>query len=125
MAFAHGTDGAGLNQFDHAAVVITRVNLCAHLSGEFFVCCREASNRARLEYRVGKGLFTIDMFSQPQGGARCDRVSVVRRADDNGINVLLLQHLAKVGIRFRLGEFRFCCREQALVNVAKGDDVLP
>ena len=35
MRLAHGADGAGLHQLDHAAVVLGRMNLNAHLRGDF------------------------------------------------------------------------------------------
>ncbi|MCX6894378.1 MAG: hypothetical protein NTZ16_02485 [Verrucomicrobia bacterium] len=73
---------------------------------------------------MAERLLAIDVFA----GADCrhgnHRVRVVRRGDHHGVNVLLLlQHLAVVGVKLRLGITRDDRRGVGGVNVAQGHDV--
>ena len=50
-------------------------------------------------------------------------VVVIRGADDDGIEVLLLMALAPVGVGFRTREPLECVREEIFIHVAKGDEI--
>ena len=54
----------------------------------------------RLVDVVGERLFTIDVFASIQCSDGDEGVPMVRRGDDDGVDVLALQQLAEVGIGF-------------------------
>ena len=53
-----------INQLDDPPVIVGRMNLGPHLSGNFFVCCGQPGDSARLIDGVRERLFTIDMLAQ-------------------------------------------------------------
>jgi hypothetical protein len=52
-------------------------------------------------------------------------VVVVRCGDDNGVDVFLgLEHLAEIGVQFRLGKIFSVSRQRLLVHIAERDNIL-
>ena len=69
-------------------------------------------------------LLTITVQSPPHGPQRSWGVHVVGRADDHGVEFLLLDHLAEVAIAGRLGELLKGPLRRAIVRIAQSHDVL-
>ncbi len=70
-------------------------------------------------------LFAIDVLAPLDCGHRNDSVRVVRRGDDDGIDVLLLvEHLAIVGPLAGVRVLLEHATRITLVHVAQGDDIL-
>jgi len=65
----------------------------------------------------------VFLHAHGHGGGR--RVRVVRRADGDGVDALghLVEHLAEVGVRFRLRVFFTRAAEPGFVGVADGDNI--
>ena len=75
--FAHRADGAALNHFHHAPVVLARVNLHAHLRGDFG--STPLRGRARLPDVVRERLFAIDVLASLAARAAWQRRACARR----------------------------------------------
>ena len=74
---------------------------------------------------VRQRLFAVDMLAQLHRGDAGDGVCVVRRGDDDRVDVLLLvEHDAKVLVPRRLGIFLELSLGPLVIDVAQGDDVL-
>ena len=124
MDARHGADLAGLDDLDHAAIVVAGVDLRAHLR-DGFLLGGQAAHLPHFVDRMGQRLFAIDVEPAPQRPHDGNGVRVVGRRDDDGVEVLLLvEQLAEVdvglGLRKALGHLAQVQR----VDVAQGDDVL-
>ncbi len=120
-----GSDGAGLEEFDDAAVVGFGVDLGAHLSGDFGIG-GGGGDEAGLMDGVGKGFFAVDVFFELECGKGGWGVGVVWGSDEDGVDVVVdfVEHGAEVGEGFCGGEFGGGFGEDAFVDVAEGDDGL-
>ena len=122
MNFRDLANRAGLHEFHHAPVVAAGVDLIAHLRG--------ASGRARrvgddayFGHRPRQRLLAIHMATAAQSPDSAHRVGVVGRADDNSVDVLLLQQPAKVAVAFRAGELLPDVLQVVLIDIAQRHDV--
>ena len=95
--FADRSDRAGLNQFDHAAVVFGGVNLRAHLSGHLRLLVR-FSHQPSFVHRMGQRLFAIHVHAPLHRHQAGRRMRVLGRADDDGVEILLIQQLAPIDV---------------------------
>ena len=76
--------------------------LVAHL-GDDLVLAGRLGDGAGLEHRVRQRLLAVDVLAGPHHGHRDRGVRVVRRGDDDGVDVLLLlEHLAEVEVELGL-----------------------
>ena len=91
---AHLADRAGPHVLDRRPRIVPGVALVAHLRGEpacSAPCLREL---ARLGDRPGQRLLHVDVLAEIHRGQRDRRVHVIRRRDDDRVDVLLLvEHL--------------------------------
>ena len=78
VTFGDPADRAGLDQFDDAAVVVSRMDLGAHLRGDAGLGCGFADD-ARFLHVVSEGLFAVDVLLQLQGRQRGKCVGVLGR----------------------------------------------
>jgi len=62
---------------------------------------------------MAAGFFNIHMLARLAGHNGCRGMPMIRRGDNNGVNVLLFQQLADIGYPFRF----FSC---ALINIGDG-----
>ena len=124
MTFINRPNRAGLDQLDDAPVIIGGVYLRAHLRGQLFVAGGQVRDGSRLINGVRERLLAIDMLAQPQRRRRSDRMCVVSSAHDNGINIFLYEQLAKIVVGLGSRVFFGCRRQEAVVNIAQGNDVL-
>ena len=88
-----------LGGFDH---VLATAPLRTHLH-DAVVLLRGGHHRATLGNRLGQGLFDIDILARLAGHHGGDRMPVIRRGDEDDINVLPIQHAAE--ILYRIGLF--------------------
>ncbi len=84
---------------------------------------RGLGDNARLGNRTGQRFFAIDVSSALQRCYGRDRMRVIGRADDHGVDVLLIEQTAEVIVGFRRGIFFLHRGEIVIVNVAQRDDV--
>ncbi len=118
-------DDAALNPLDDSAIVVSGMNLDAHLCRQL-VLGGQLSDDASLGDCVRERLLAIDMLAQLQGGRRGGGMRVVGRRHDDGVNLILLgiQHFPIVTVppclRINFGG----PIQEIRVNVAQGDDVL-
>ena len=88
--------------------------------------CRRAtrSHPAALFDENGERLFDVDILAGGAGHHRHQGVPVIGRADDHGLQVLVVEHAAEVGIRFGAAPARRDALFQArLVDVAHGGKI--
>ena len=123
VTFRHLADRAGLNQLDHAAIVIAGVNLSAHLSGHVG-SCRSFPNYACFVHTVGQRFFTVHMLAELQGGQCGKCVRVFAGADDDRIKFSgAIEDAAEVGVRASLS-MGVCRPSQiAFVHITQCSDV--
>ena len=99
---AHFAYSAGPHILVHPARIVARVPLIAHLRRQLLLL-RFLRQFPHLVDRPGEWLLDVDVLAQSHRGRCDDRVRVVRRGDQHGVDVLLLlEHLAIVLIAFRL-----------------------
>ena len=70
-----------------------------------------------------KRLLTVDVLTGLHGGNRDQRVPVIDRGADHGVDILLLQELAEIGIGLCRRIPPLEVRHVAFVDVAEGDDL--
>ncbi len=94
-----GADRAAADQLDHAPVVVAGVNLRAHLRGELALVLEvRLADDAGLVHGVGQRLLAIDVLAAVHRPDVDEGVGVVGRRADNGVDVLLVEALAPVGV---------------------------
>ena len=88
-------DETGLDQFDHAPVVITGMDLCTHLRDDL-VAGRGFTHKTSFLHGMGQRFFTVDMFAVGYRKQGCWRVMMVRCSNDDRIDLLvnLVDHFA-------------------------------
>ncbi len=99
------------------------VVLRAHLRGEFHLG-RGLGEEPRLGHGMRQRLLAIDVEAATQGADRGRRVMMVGRGHHDGIEALLLQELAIVGVFLGAGVLGGRRVQAALIDVAQSDDVL-
>ena len=125
VALAHRADRTGLYQLDQAAVVWRGVYLSPHLRRQFvFVRQILLLHHASFVAAVSQRLFAVHALSTVHCPHAGRRVGVVRGADDHRIDVLLVNQLPPVDVRFGLGMPRGGFRHTLLVYIAQRNDIL-
>ena len=120
--FVHWADRARLDQFHHLVIISAGVNLRADLRDEL-VLAREFRDDAAFRDRARERLLAIDMATTAQRRRRRDRVRVIRRGDDHGVNVPLVEQAPEVVVGFRRREFLFRRGEIRVVHVTQRHDI--
>ena len=123
MRFYYVADRAALDDLDNTAVVLAGMDLGSKL-GRSLVLLRKACDDPGLMDRVGQGLFTIGVSPGSKGRAGSGGVHVVRRADDDGIDVLLVDQLPVVVVFVRFGKVAVAAVEVVLVGITDSDNIL-
>ena len=122
--FAHRADGARLDQLDHAAVIVARMNLRPHLRGDLGLACRFEDDTG-LPDIMRERFLAIDVLAQLQGWQHGEGVRVLARADHYGVKVLLLvEQTPEIAVLFRAGILLHRPQNWPFVHVAQGNDVL-
>src|SRR5207302_3958828 len=81
-----------------ATRALTRVTLVAHLRDDL-VLARQSSQETRLVHGPRERLLAVDVFLCAHRRRGDRRVHVIRRCDDDAVEILLLrQHLAEIGV---------------------------
>ena len=87
---------------------VAGVALVSHLSHDLRIGERQISQRPRFVHRVGQRLLHVDVLAALHRSFGHDGVQMIRSCDDDTIDVLLLvQHLAEIGVARGLVEFLF------------------
>ncbi len=107
MNFLDVPQRPGVDVFDDLVRAFGGVVLIAHL-GDDFVFLRGFAERARFAQCVGQRLFDVDMLAERHRQDRGRRVAMIRRGDDDAVDVFihLIEHLAEVGVGLRRCLFR-------------------
>ena len=104
--FGDRADGAGLDVLVDQPRIVGGVALVSHL-GLQLAGNRLAREPAALVHGPGQRFLHIDMFAQVHGRERDVRVHVIGRGHHHRVDVLLLlQHLAVVGVALGLRQLR-------------------
>lgn len=119
-----GADGAGLDEFDDAAVVVAGVDLGAHLGGDAGFGGGFGDDACLVDI-AGEGFFAVDVFFAFEGGEGGEGVGVFGGGDDDGVEVEVVVgvEFAEVAVGFGVGVFCGGAFEVVAVDVAEGDDV--
>ena len=121
----HRPDRAGLDQLDHAAVVVAGVDLRAHLGRDLGLRRRLADDPG-LPDVVRQRLLAVDVLAQLQGRQRGEGVGVLGRAHDHRVElagvVVELAEVAGIGVPWDGSEPRLV--DGRLGDVAERHDVL-
>ena len=124
MRLAHLADEPGLEPLADLADALAGVTLVAHL-GHDLVRPRGLGQGAGLEDIMRDRLLDVDVLAAAHALHRDVGVGMVRRSDDDGVDVLaLVEHDAEVGERVGLRELLDRPGAAPEVQVAQGDDVL-
>src|SRR6185295_7449171 len=124
VALGDLADRARLDELDHAAVVVARVDLRARLGGDLRLL-RGVLDDAGFPDAVGEGLLAVDMLAHLEGGQRREGVGMLGDGDDDGVEVLrVVEDLAEVLVLLRVGVQLGGGLDAAGVDVADRDDVL-
>ena len=62
--------------------------LVAHLRGQLRILCRGLTNEPRFPDIVGERLFTIDVLAMRQRQISGERMRVLRRRHDDGVEII-------------------------------------
>jgi hypothetical protein len=121
----HVADRPGLDDLDHAAVIVAGMDLRAHLSRHVVLLGGLGNDPGFLD-GVRQRLFAIRVHAGANRSDRRRSMIVVGGAHHHGIDLagFLVDHLAIVGIRAGARKPRRGPIEIILVHVAQGDDVL-
>ncbi len=102
--FADVADRAGHHVLDGGSSFVGRMTLIAHLRGEFRLPCA-TRELPRFAHRPAERLLHVDVLAEIHRRERDRRVHVVRRRDDDRVDVLLLvEHLPIVDVSLRAGQ---------------------
>ena len=124
VRLAHLADEPGLEPLADLADALAGVTLVAHL-GHDLVRARGLGQGAGLEDIMRDRLLDVDVLAAAHALHRDVGVGMVRRSDDDGVDVLaLVEHDAEVGERVGLRELLDRPGAAPEVQVAQGDDVL-
>ena len=125
MRLTDRPDGAGLDEFDHAAVIVGGVDLRAHLRGD---CAASLEilvlHQPGFANGVGQRLLAIDVFACPHRRDGGQRVMMVGGADHHAVDLRVADDLAPVGERPGVGKLFPRLVERPRIDVAEGDDIL-
>src|SRR5579884_1458637 len=123
MRFMHWADSTALDQLDDAAIIVSGVDLCAHLRGHVRSLGRLA-NETRFAEIVRQWLFAINVFlalKRRQGGKG---VGMLGGADDDGIEIAVLEFIVELaeivvlpGVRRLFGG----AEQVTVINIAQGN----
>ena len=105
MDLSHGADDARLHPLINESSVVARVAVVAHLRHDLRPL-RRVAQHARFVDGPGQRLLDEDVLAELHRRFRNDRVGVIGRGHEDGVDILLLlEHLPKVGValRFRIG----------------------
>src|SRR4030095_16933551 len=120
--FADLADGVAADEFHHASIIGSRVNLRADL-GHSLRLPRGLGDNARLGNRARQWLLAIKMPSAIEPPDAGDGVRVVRRRDDDSVEILLIHEPAEIAVGFSRGK-TLCHRpEPLLIHVTQRNDV--
>ena len=124
MRFVDRSNGPALDELDHLVIILSGVDLDAHLSGDVGLGSG-FTNPARLPDIVRQGFLTIDVFPTLQGEHGGEGVRVLARAHHDSVKLIdVVEELAEICAFARFGMFYCLSIEVALVDVAEGDDIL-
>ena len=98
-ALVHSADAAVADVLDGAAEVAVEFGalLAAGLEHDVVVA-RRLHHRARFGDRQRQRLFAIDVLASASGEDRGDGVPVIRRADDDGVDIAAIQQFAEIDV---------------------------
>jgi hypothetical protein len=82
VGFAHRSDHPALNQLNDLAIILSGMDLNAHLGGDLGMG-RRFANASRFPDVVGERLFTINMLAMFEGEHRGKSVRVLAGAHDD------------------------------------------
>ncbi len=124
MDFFDGADDAILHQFDRASESVLGRTLVAHLGADT-VLAGLFHQHARFEDGLRQRLLTVDVLAHPDRHDRRQGVSVVGRADEDGVDLFLhrLKQLAEVVKDLCRGPLLDLRSQVPFVDVAKCDDL--
>jgi hypothetical protein len=119
----HFADGAGLDQLHDTTIIISCMNLRAHLGDELFLF-GQIGQYARFMNGVGEGFFAVDVFAHAKchGGGRS--VGVIRCAYQHSINFVRFpfQHDAEVTVFACVGKFLCGGIQRVGIHISHGND---
>ena len=124
MHFTDFADQSGGDPLGHLTDAFAGVALIAHL-GHDIVLMGGLGEDARFEDGMGDRLLHVDVLAAAHAFHRDVGVRMVGRSDDDGVDVLLLvEHLAEIGVEGGLGLLLDRAAATAEIQVAERDDVL-
>ena len=123
MRFGDLAKHAALHDLHDAAVVVTRMDLRAHLRDRL-LRLRQLGDLARLGNGQRERLLAVDMGTGRERAQGRRGMGVIRRADDNRVKLHLAQHLAHVNEAASFAKAITRCVEVILIDVTQSGDVL-
>ena len=119
------TDGALFDEGLDVVEIRVEMTLGATLRGELVLIFEVSfTNRARLLDGIGEGFLAEDVIATVHRPDGHERVMMVRGAANDGVDILLIQCLAPVGVFFGFGELRSRGIQGPRIDVTQRDHVL-
>ena len=124
MNLRNSTVRPSLDQFDHSPVIVSRMNLCPHLSCNLmFASC--LTDHSGFPDVVRERFFTVNMFVKLKCREGGKRVRMFTCTDDDGIELtLLIKQLAKILVLPSLSMSFARAIQIGFVHITQCDDVL-
>lgn len=118
-------DGTIADEFAHAGKVRIGVALRTRLGGDFAALVKIGrAQEAALGHAHADRLFAIDVETAVHRPHRDVRMRMIRGADDDGLEIFLLQTFPPIDVGLGAGEFLQRFRETRLVHITKRDHIL-
>ncbi len=121
--FPHCANRAALHQLHHAAIIIARMNLRAHLR-DALADHRRLGHRAHFGDSMRQRFLAIQMPSALERRHAHDGVRVIGRAAHHRVQILALKHPPKIRVALGLGKLLDRPRQPPRIHVAKRDNIL-
>ena len=113
---------AGVDVLDRGADTGAGAALGAGLDDQLREVVRGGDELLAFEDVMREGLLDVEVLAGLEGPDALDGVQVVRRSDRDGVDFLIFEHLAHVGVTLGAGVFLQALGDDAGVDVAEGDD---
>ena len=113
---------AGVHVLDGGADADAGAALGAGLDDLLGEVVRGGDELLAFEDVMRKGLLDVEVLAGLEGPDALDGVLVVRRGDGDGVDILIFEHLADVGVALGAGDVLHALGDDLGVDVAEGDD---
>ena len=99
------------------------MNLCAHLSRDVCLLCR-LKHSSGLVHGMRERLLAVNMLAAGNGSESCRCVQMIGRSHDDRIEILSIDHPAKIGAHIRLWVLFLRLSQKNAIDITERREVL-